>query len=114
MKIDNSRKISAIRAIKSFTIENRMYELSAEFRRIERDIIIENNRNDKVENLLFLGKIDKSPPFIDGVDQYLYLISLKIYENRITHKDKVKLNEFFNKIRTKLRDETINNILNEK
>lgn len=109
LEIDNSRKISAIRAIKNFTIENQMYEYASEFRRIERDIIIENNRNGKIGNLSFINDLDKSIPFIDDIDQYLYSIS--IIQNMSNKKDKIKIIGFLDKIRIELRDEKINELL---
>lgn len=109
MEIDDSRKISAIRVIKNFAIENQMYECAATFRIIERNMIIENNRNIKIGSPFFDS--DKSVPIIDGIDQYLYLISLIEIENIQIIKYKIKIMEFLDKIRIELRDEKINKLL---
>lgn len=105
LEIDNSRKISAIRLIKNFAIDNQMYECAAAFRIIERDMIIENNRNIKIGSSFFDS--DKSVPMIDGIDQYLYVISL--IEN--ANINKIEIMEFLDKIRIELRDEKINKLL---
>lgn len=105
-EIDNSRKISAIRLIKNFAIDNQMYDCAAAFRIIERDMIIENNRNIKIGSSFFDS--DKSVPMMDGIDQYLYVISLI---EKFINKDKIKIMEFLDKIRIELRDEKINELL---
>jgi hypothetical protein len=94
-EIDNSRKISAIRLIKNFAIDNQMYDCTAEFLKIERDIIIENNRNIKIGSLFFNS--DKSVPMIDDTDQCLYVISLI---EKFINKDKIKIMEFLDKMQT--------------
>jgi hypothetical protein len=104
--MDAIRKISAIRLIKNFAIDNQMYDCTAEFLKIERDIIIENNRNIKIGSLFFNS--DKSVPMIDDTDQCLYVISLI---EKFINKDKIKIMEFLDKIRIELRDEKINELL---